>query len=643
MLVRLFGVPAFAGNLVFPSFPDKGFHLIARLCAEDSGSCPREYLARLLWDAVPVAQARVNLRQLLARIKRHGPNEPILLGSNKTSVFLLSAARIDLLIFLTAARETGPSSDCIAFSQYAGTLLETTKTDATAFSKWLEAMRSKTTNQMLEIGKRVIKDMTRTGTASHKDITAICRKLLGIAPDREDVGRQVINAYLRIGATDLARTSFETLKASVLASHKRELTPETLASLHRPHATSHQGAHSTFGLETVAGHRKPRLAILRPRYAVASAGKKMVDYLVDGLIDELAFELARYRSFVVLAPFSSFSAPDDFGLPRDNSLLRADYVVAGDVLADARGRALRLHLTHVESREIVWAGEFPFAPDTLDRCLHLLAQRIVFSVASELERHKLESLREFGSPSAMPSFLAGRALQSRCDLPNVRKARSHFLRATALEPRFSQAHARIAETLYVEWILCGGMDADLLNSARRRALRAIELEPDVATGHWVSGAVALYQRQFDLVEDAFEAAELLCPHDPDLLLEFGDALSHLGQHDLAEQKFIKAVDLNPMPPDRYWWFGASIAFNRLDFKTAVARSSNMRSIDSALGLRTACNALVGNLDTARYWARRLKQALPGVVASDLVNIAPDREGKESNDAYIEGLRLAGIK
>lgn len=357
MQVRLFGVPVFAENLAYSSFPDKGFHLIARLCADENGHCLRDDLARLLWDAVPAAQARANLRQLLARIRRNGPAEPGLLGSDATSVFLLSTDRIDLWVFLAAARETGPPSDARAMAQYAGVLLETTKVESTAFSVWLLAMRAKTASQMLEICKRAIKELARTGAASRKETAAICRKMQAIAPDREDVGRQVINAYFRIGASDLAIEACETLSAAVFATHNRQLSVETLALMRRPHALNSHAAGPTSGLPTDPKRHKPRLAILRPRHAFGDA----LTPTVDGLVDELAFELARYRSFVVLAPYSSFSAADDFGLPRYNSVLRADYVVAGDVQADARGRALRLRLTHVESREIVWAGEFPFA------------------------------------------------------------------------------------------------------------------------------------------------------------------------------------------------------------------------------------------------------------------------------------------
>jgi tetratricopeptide (TPR) repeat protein len=247
------------------------------------------------------------------------------------------------------------------------------------------------------------------------------------------------------------------------------------------------------------------------------------------------------------------------------------------------------------------------------------------------------------APSALLHFLEGRALQARCDLPHVRRARSEFSKALIVDEGFAPAHARIAETLFVEWILCGGTDAELLSAARQRAQQAVRLEPAGPTGHWVSGAVALYQRQWDKVNEAYAEAESLAPHDADMLLEYGDALSHLGDHAAAEEKFSKAIDLNPIPPDRYLWFGASIAFNRMDFATAADRCDRISDETVALGLRTTSYANAGRMDDARKWARRLKEALPDVKADHLVQLSPDRDGEVANKAYVDGLRMAGVK
>lgn len=639
LYVRLFGVPMFEGSSVPTAFPDKGFQLLAFLCAAQDHRCLRAQAAKLLWGADGLDRSRANLRQLLARIRHRSPAGQQIVGADGREVFLIRPEGIDLSLFLAAARKNTPQSDVFALNLHAGTLLATVQIDASDFSVWLVDLRDRISIEVLEIGKRVLAAVTQYGHASLEETSLLCQKLTLIDPHREDIGRAVIKAYSRIGAIDHVEAAFSALADAVLRKDNRPLSAETIALVRRARAGSHRSFENPPVKSSHSeGNGKPRLAILRPRDTSASTAAS----IIDGLVNELAFELAKYRSFVVLAPYSSFAVADTFGLPADNGTLRADYVIAGDIRDEGDGPSLRLRLTIVESREIVWSGKFAFSNETLGKCLWSLTQRIVASIASEIERHKLTSLRAMPEPSAFLHFLEGRALQSRCDLPFVRKARSRFLQATAADDRFAQAHARIAETLYVEWILCGGSDPALLTHARKHAMHAIGLEPADATGHWVSGAVALYQRKFDLVEDAFRVAESLCPNNADLLLEFGDALSHLGTHDEAEQKFLRAIDLNPVPPDRYWWFGASIAFNRLDFSTAAERCAKLGNKDVALGLRTASNALVGNADAARYWARRLKQALPGLAVEDLVRISPDRDGTQSNAAYIEGLRLAGI-
>lgn len=382
----------------------------------------------------------------------------------------------------------------------------------------------------------------------------------------------------------------------------------------------------------------PRLALLCPKTPDGRAASR---HLAARVISELASGLAAWRSFAVLAPHSSFAVDEEFGIPQDNMALRADYCLSGQLTADeADTMRVDLRLVHLASRKILWSGRFPLAPDQIGPALERFTARIVASVADRLEDHAREHLRQRTDSSALLSFLNGRSCQHRSDLPWLRKARAAFQKAVAIDPAFAPAHARIAETLYNEWVLLGGGDGALLEAAKARAAQAIALDPTEPTGHWVSGAVALYLRRFDDVAEPFAAAGELSPHDCDLILEHADALSHLGDHAGAERRFLQALDLNPLPPDRLWWVGISIAFNAADFATAAARCDRMRDADVGVGLRTVSYALAGRETEAGYWAKRLEEALPGMTAEMLSGIPPNRDGDSYRRNYIEGLRLA---
>ena len=193
----------------------------------------------------------------------------------------------------------------------------------------------------------------------------------------------------------------------------------------------------------------------------------------------------------------------------------------------------------------MWSGEFSVSPDALLKSFSLLSLRVASSLCSAIERDRLEVLRKNRDNSAYLHYLDGQKWLANCDLARLRRARKSFKRSIDDDPRFAPSRARIAQTLYLEWIQLGGRDPDLLNVAREQSDIALALDPNDAIGHWMKGTVALYQRDFDECESKLAEAEALCPNSADLQVQYGDALSHLGDPDAGWRKFERAIDHEP--------------------------------------------------------------------------------------------------
>ncbi len=628
-LIQLLGPAQWHGPVLAQTFPERGFLLLAMIATAPGFRLSRQQAAVQVWPRTDEAKARTNLRQLLVRIDRATGLQAGLIVPVGSDLTIKDGTRIDACV-VSDLLQTGQLSDTLrAIDLFAGPLMQ--GFNALPASD-LNPMRDLLCRRVASAAIIALDQMTRFGAAVAGDIARIEARQDHLQSGDAGLGVAIAQAYARIGDYDRARAALRSAEAhpataqSVALTRRLGAVGSSVPDLGRP-------------MPVQTAVQVPRLALMYPK----SHGAPVLADLAGRLVEELAFGLAAYHSFAVLAPYSSFAMADEFGLPRDNSLLRADYAVSSSLDEDTAGVTLRLRLTDLRNRAIVWACTVPMDTAALGQSLRHVMARVVMTIAAELERTLRDDLRLTAKPPALLHFLQGRTLQARCDLPHVRRARSEFARALTLDQGFAPAHARIAETLFVEWILRGGTDPELLAAARMRAARAMELEPSGSTGHWITGAVALYQRRWDVVEEAFTVAQSLSPHDADMLLEFGDALSHLGQHTAAETRFAAALDLNPVPPDRYWWFGASIAFNRLDFVTAAARCDQIADKSVALGLRTASYAQAGQPDLARKWARRLKETLPGMTAADLIGLSPDRDGKDSFNAYVDGLAKAGVK
>ena len=184
-------------------------------------------------------------------------------------------------------------------------------------------------------------------------------------------------------------------------------------------------------------------------------------------------------------------------------------------------------------------------------------------------------------------------------------------------------------------------DPDILRAARRTAEHAIEVDPGAGFAHLMSASVALYQRDYDRSAEKFAEAESLNPNSADLLVQYADALSSFGDNESGWEKFQRAIDLNPMAPDHYWWAGASIAFNAANYADAVELCARMENWKPAVRLLAASHALSGNMEMAREYARHMRELYPDQPAREKVNHAPLKDDSVRK-RFEEGLRLAGV-
>jgi tetratricopeptide (TPR) repeat protein len=301
-----------------------------------------------------------------------------------------------------------------------------------------------------------------------------------------------------------------------------------------------------------------------------------------------------------------------------------------------------LRMVHVETQKIVWASEFPVQSEMIITCFNQLTRRIASNLANDLERHALETGRKAKQVSAYVHYLCGEESFKSCDLPNTRRARKHYLAALEADPSFAEAHSGVAKTLYFEWVLRGGDDAELLSAARKSADTAIRVDPNSAYGYWRKAMVCFYQHDFDLSEDVLEQAQSLHPNHADIILDRGDILGHIGDAVLAQELFQRAIDLNPIPPDHYWWIGAGIAFSNENYAGAVDLCGRLADDEPVLRLLAASHGQLGNKDEATTYGKRLRETYPDQSSYQMAKLQPHRTEK-SLETFIEGLRIAGIK
>jgi DNA-binding SARP family transcriptional activator/TolB-like protein len=629
-LVCLLGPPTVVGLGTDRIFPQKGYQLLALVVRARDQQIARKAAAGLLWEDVSEETSLGNLRQLISRIRKLQQYTGSLIEADPYNIRLGSdSARIDLCQLMS-----GKSASVMEL--YRGDLLAGGHETTEGYLEWLRIERTVLRERFFSAAAETLMEMTRFGRVDKAAIDDVATRLLAVERDREETYRTLIVAYGRAGYFEDAARLNDNLVEMLRAVYGTEPLPETKSVVRRVLS----GRQTLQGIESASGPAlsalPPRVAFLTPSWLGAS---ESAQGFLKAFIEDVANELARYRTFVMLAPHSSFQIAHDSGMPNDNSVLRADYTVSGFLKPDG---VLSLRMASSRKQEIVWAGDFKTRLEHILSCFGQLTTRIAGAVAQGIEREFARDARSAANYGAYSHYLDGQQIMQDCTLSNLRRARKSFRAAAGEDSTFASAHARIAQTLYQEWLMTGADDPQVLGEARANADHAVDVDANCGAAQWMSGVISLYQRDFGACEHHFSAAEILSPNAPDLMVQYGDALSHLGDPEKGMERFRAALDLNPMPPEHYWWVGASIAFNQRDFQQAVDYCHKIKNDESVVRILASAHALNGDADEARSYGNRLRELYPNVSAADLIKLPPDRND-ENVKLFVEGLRMAGIR
>lgn len=633
--LKVLGPPQLFLPMGLSKVPAKGLQLLGLLCRAERHQIQRRTVASILWDSESDHHAFTNLRQLMTRMRKLSPDDPLIISDSRFIALGETFRCTDLAAFEAAVEKGGADGLRAALDLFNGDFLYGCDENVTSeFEDWLHHERARIRESFFFCATSLLYNSTKFGRADRGLIDHVARRMLELEPEREETYRVLIEVYGRVGMQSDARRVYESLVDMMRIEHGAEPTPETVQTARKVFATAVNDANPQV---RAVDRAQPRVAILMPEWIAADVSLPMF----RALMGDVANELARFRSFSILGPHTSLKIAHDFGVPHDNALLQADYSISGFVVSSDEKTTLKLRLGRCDTGEIVWAAELSFSNEELYLSQRMLVLRIVSSLASEIERERARVHKVMRVPDAYVGFLAGMDCMAVCDLPNLRRARRKFSESLEIDPTFAAAHAGIARSLLFEWLLLGADSPEVMAQAKKCANLALELDPDDAQIVSTSASVDLHQHDIPAALEQFADAEALSPHSGELLVGYANALSMGGEPRLGLEKFEKAVSLDPLQPDDRWWAGASIAFSDKQYERAIGYCGQMQNDEAALRVLTASHALAGNSREARACGRRLREIYPDQSSEEMVRIAPITIRDVAN-RFLEGLRIAGL-
>lgn len=324
-----------------------------------------------------------------------------------------------------------------------------------------------------------------------------------------------------------------------------------LIRLYRPEEVAAPEAQQAEGAEQSASGAVRSLAVLPLENLM---GDTKQEYFVDGLHDILIGELAGISEIRVISRTSVMRYRDtDRSMGEIAAELGVDALVEGSVFHAGDSVRVTAQLVRGLPEEHLWRGRYEGRLSQAFGLQTQVAEAIAREIRLALSPREVERLarRTEVEPAAQEAYLRGRALW-RTRSPDVMgRALAYLEEAVAADPTFALAWSGLAD-VYTMASFYGGLDVaaeEAHRRAKRNALRALELDPDLAEAH-AALAGAHFWEDWDVSasERELRRAVELNPSLAQAHNWLGDVMNARGNPEEALASFRRARDLDPFSP-----------------------------------------------------------------------------------------------
>ncbi len=265
------------------------------------------------------------------------------------------------------------------------------------------------------------------------------------------------------------------------------------------------------------------------------------DYFCEGLAEELINVLTQVKDLRVVARTSAFSFQGkDEDIREIGKKLNVENVLEGSVRKAGQKLRITAQLINVADGYHLWSERF----DREMTDVFAIQDEIAQAVSLKMKRG-LRSKTAAGVPKrytenveAYNLYLKGIYWRRMLTVDKISKSIDDFSRAIAMDPGYALAFAGLAYAYLVLSFYSPTPPKDLYPKAKQAALRALELDDDLAEAHEALGVVKSYW-EWDwpgLEREMRKALEL----NPGYIW----AYFHLVNNDLMHGRFEKAIEMS---------------------------------------------------------------------------------------------------
>ena len=372
------------------------------------------------------------------------------------------------------------------------------------------------------------------------------------------------------------------------------------------------------------------------------------EYLSDGLTETIIDELSQIPKINVVARSTVFRYKkreiDPQSLGRE---LNVGAVITGRLIRRGDMLTVAVEMVDTNSGLRLWGERYNRRAEDLLAIENDIGRQITERLRTSLSTKTASRTRRPNTrnTAAYEEYLKGRYYQSKRTMAELRKGAECFERAIALDPSYALAHAGLADFYIILGWYSYARPQDSFPTAKTAALKALEIEPNLAEPYNALGFISLlyewdmaasekhFRRALELnpkyapahhwysdflaancrLEESWSEAQRAHELDPlNLIINWtlGWILYFSRKYDEAIQQFRKTLELDPNYLVVHMFLGQACVQNQL---YAPAEEAFQRAVDLsnraafALALLGHCLAVAGRSGDARKLMAELEQ------------------------------------
>ncbi|MCH7820869.1 MAG: tetratricopeptide repeat protein [Proteobacteria bacterium] len=298
------------------------------------------------------------------------------------------------------------------------------------------------------------------------------------------------------------------------------------------------------GKSQVAGQAESSIAVLP--FADMSPDKDQ-DYFCEGMAEEIINSLARIQGVKVASRTASFQFKDTtMGIDSIGEQLNVNTVLEGSVRKAGDQLRVTAQLIKVEDGYHIWSEGFDRELKDVFGIQKEIAENVVkaFKLSLSPDTEKSIEQQPTHNIEAYENYLRGRRHFFQFSDEGWKRAREDFSRAIDLDPDYALAYAGLADCFSFIYMYADSAVSIRLQAETNSRL-ALQLAPNSALVHASRGLALSYSTRQDDAEKAFERAIELDPMLYDAYYYHGRHAFTKGKLELAAAQFEKAYEVRP--------------------------------------------------------------------------------------------------